>query len=1172
MKKTLIILFFIGSIFQLKAQEAGATLPSVVPESPNAAAFAQYSDTPVGLHTGIPNISLPLYNIKSGEIELPITLSYHASGIKVAQEASWVGLGWALNTGGMISREVRGIDDFFYNGNGFPYTEEYDENAHSIIHNRTRLIEVAQGIIDTEADIYHYNFLGYSGKLIIEKQTGTILKATSLQQNNLVFLYVGNGWEVTDEKGWKYFFKTKEITGSYSGVYPINSYPENSWLPAYTGRDYDSVSAWYIDRILTPSGDEITFEYENDLHQTQTQVRISETYSHPNPGGEFGLLGDAIDVYSYGGSMQRTNDVYLQKIKFKNGYIDFTTKERFDMKGINQNLPPQCLDFFEVHNDNHKLIKKVDFLYAYFNQDSNDPEFMRLRLDAVQEKNSTTTIPPHQFTYNTIDLPSKKSLSIDHWGYYNGANNNAVNFKVSKLIDFDNLTPGGNGISINGAPRTSRIIKTLVPDLSIKLSSTYNFTGANRESDEIKMQAGILKSIQYPTGGITNFTYEPHDYSDPDNPYYKEIGNDIITQVWFAPQGHPLKDNFNTEEQLYFAEETEVTIDFVFEHLGLNNEGLDESIKPDGNNPIYINDMTILIEKINGDRLLNFIPDENGVNGQSKTIQVTFPPGQYILRVENHGQQNNILGIKTNYRPRVIDNAKIGGGIRIQSIETITPDKIAKKKMYEYDNNGVSNGRMLLNNRYWHLYVAYSSSTYWDPIAEKHVTFYTPHELLDRTSSSLLSQNASIQGSPVAYNSVKVSDVSVHGIKLGETKSFFDNTYFHRDSFSNPYFIPGIPIMMPNENGQLRREEVYNNEGTLVYKKEIDYALYPVGEINPNTNRPKNFIKSVAKYFPTPFGSIRPSLENIENDIIGRFIDYYNRYEWRYPYFEKTTTYDENGNNPVITSSNYYYENVNHKMVTKIITKNSREETIISNMEYPSDYPSGTGISTSTLNKMVEQNIISPVIKQNSTLNNAPISTQINVYKNWDVDNDNAVDDEDDILLPEIIKSIKGEESAENPLQDKIVFQEYTINGKVKKVKKADGNYIYYIWGYDNEYPIAKIENLGLSTISPLIINDLKTKSNEDNDRTVDNHNGGNIQHQGNEGLLRAELNNLRSSLPNALVTTYTYDPLIGVTSITDPRGYTIYYLYDKLNRLKEIRDENNNIVTDYQYHYKGQQ
>jgi len=54
------------------------------------------------------------------------------------------------------------------------------------------------------------------------------------------------------------------------------------------------------------------------------------------------------------------------------------------------------------------------------------------------------------------------------------------------------------------------------------------------------------------------------------------------------------------------------------------------------------------------------------------------------------------------------------------------------------------------------------------------------------------------------------------------------------------------------------------------------------------------------------------------------------------------------------------------------------------------------------------------------------------------------------------------------------------------------------------------------------------------------------------------------------MVTTYTYDPLIGVTSVTDPRGYTMYYEYDEFQRLEFVKDEDGNIYSENQYNYKN--
>src|SRR5450631_2669915 len=109
---SIVLTFLSSGIFgSAYGQDTTNTIGHVSISSPTAASLGKYGDIPVNYHTGIPEIGIPIYTVQSGSLKLPISLSYHASGLKVQEAASWVGAGWALNAGGTITRTVVGAPD-----------------------------------------------------------------------------------------------------------------------------------------------------------------------------------------------------------------------------------------------------------------------------------------------------------------------------------------------------------------------------------------------------------------------------------------------------------------------------------------------------------------------------------------------------------------------------------------------------------------------------------------------------------------------------------------------------------------------------------------------------------------------------------------------------------------------------------------------------------------------------------------------------------------------------------------------------------------------------------------------------------------------------------------------------------------------------------------------------
>jgi len=111
------------------------------------------------------------------------------------------------------------------------------------------------------------------------------------------------------------------------------------------------------------------------------------------------------------------------------------------------------------------------------------------------------------------------------------------------------------------------------------------------------------------------------------------------------------------------------------------------------------------------------------------------------------------------------------------------------------------------------------------------------------------------------------------------------------------------------------------------------------------------------------------------------------------------------------------------------------------------------------------------------------------------------------------------------------------------------------VWGYSNTMLIAKIENIAYSSIPSTLITAAQNASNINN----------------NEANLLVALDAIRNNtaLANAYVTTFTYKPLVGTSSVTDSKGDRITYTYDAFNRLQWVKDKNGYILSENQYNYK---
>ncbi len=447
------------------------------PKSPNQAAFDKYGDYPVNQYTGVPEISIPLYTAESGSLKVPITLSYHASGNKVGDAASWVGLGWSLNAGGSISRTILGNPD------ETTYLGQY-QGIKSLNAQKEGGLDSLFGIAnnnlyDMRPDIYYYDMPGYSGRFFYDSNNS--YKATPIPFSPVDLNDRAN---VKDEHGNIYRFGTtaKETTST------LNS----SGSGAIAG-----ITSWKLERMISQSRrDTITFSYSAQYvtpYEETGQVITVDDLEQNKGGGAGCPIPYAQSPNTRTSNVSATvSEQEISQINFKNGKVVFIQSAggRLDYQNS-----PKTLDAIEIYEYNfaqrsYELQRSIKFIKHYYTGLNGVQG--KLRLDTLQIRDKgNSVVQQYVFTYDTQPMPSALSYSKDYWGYYNGK--------------MDNMPSN----------------YTLIPRQQVTLEnssggSTTIYIGASidgtRDPDTVKMQLGILKSIKYPTGGHTDFAYESNRY------------------------------------------------------------------------------------------------------------------------------------------------------------------------------------------------------------------------------------------------------------------------------------------------------------------------------------------------------------------------------------------------------------------------------------------------------------------------------------------------------------------------------------------------------------------------------------------------------------------------------------------------------------------------------------
>ncbi len=1169
----------------------------MIPTSPESAILGRFGDIPVSHYSGTADISVPLYTVTLDDIQIPIVLRYHGSGIKVEDQAGLVGLGWSLEPGGAIIQAVNGRSDLegnFYNALGTLELSNFRIAMIQGFHSQRQSDLYWSGAVgsyeskDTwnifdrlkagqgQPDVFQFHLPGgHSGKFFFNWETGELVLMDK-RQDITIERDFWNTWTITTLDGHKFLFglNARETAEEFG-------FPENR------------SNTWRLHKVVSSSGRTVDFTYSSG---TYTSFSYNESFRSPYPISYPG----AGDVFHKQVGNTTHNVRYLRKILSTDVTVDFHLEDRHDMMTVADNdgiagngaLAVKRLKSIDISSTKSMAkIKSFNFGYDYFAYNTlggsyvnltggNTQAFLdqmgkRLKLLSVTEvgyNNSGQAVnnKPFLFSYDeSVTMPMKSSFARDYWGYFNGKNNDKLIvdpsfFFYSGHVEYANMPLG--------------------------LMDYTAIQGSNRSPDSTKSGAYLLKRITYPTGGFSEFDYEPHKFSNYSYPDQNRINSTGVTPS--------LADKNQTADTRTHTFTLQKTMSIRFNsYIGRGGTSLtfDQLFPSTIKLTRWVGSSSTVLKtwQMNLDQRNEF--NANGVIYFDEIVHFPHQAGAtYVVTVDladGVGQQSyysNTASAGCSFKYYTISSTdymtNFGGGMRIKQIRNHTTEGLATSKFFKYLNEDNSSSGVLMSPLN---YLYPDEMHFLQRLGPLDALFFKDTIWMVSSDSYVPISNGGF-GSAVGYS--RVEELARSPTEAGNGRRVF---HYHNQASITKARNPDDPHPL---NGKISKEEVFNAVGASISESNYFYVIRQttwhngfkifsnyIGNLpNDFTNDPIPW--SIAKHYDLDFYPIN-----------GRWCELRN----------KTTKLTEDGTS--ITKTENYTYNIKGQLV-KTEFNDSQSKKVTTQWQYPVDT---TGAEATALRSA---GLHSHLLKQTQLLNDDFVSASRWKYSVFPSQTTVPV-------VQRIERNYRG-----GGWFTEVDFKRYGSYNTPLELEE-DGLTHAFLWNDTHTAVLAVVKN-GLSAHLAFTSFEDQGKgqwvysgvttadSTSPTGRRAYNLNGNPVSKTGMEsgykyiltywakseaaGLISGAaatpvrsrkgwtqyrrivtsvtsltlsgnywIDDIRLHPAEAEMSSFTYDPLIGLTSEADAAGNIRYYEYDAFHRLSTIRDLQGNIVEDYKYNYR---